>query len=138
MALLTEEIHSQIARLCERGDQLAGDEAYEEALKCYKAAFVLIPAPKADHDATLWLFAAMGDAYHFLKDFQQSKSTFREAMLLEGAQENPFIRLRLGQALVELGEKEAALPHLQAAFWIGGVEFFEADDPKYLELLADE
>ena len=45
---------------------------------------------------------------------------------------NPFIHLRLGQCLYELGEVEVASDHLEQAYMNGGGKLFQNETPKYL------
>ncbi len=48
------------------------------------------------------------------------------------ARGNPFLRLRLGQCMYELGEHREAADWLTMAFLSEGKKLFEQDDPKYL------
>ena len=135
MADLPEEIHRQIARLCERGDQLASDGVFDEALKLYEAALEMLPQPKGDWEAALWIYAAIGDSHFLSGDFASAKTTFTEAISKIGGQGNPFLHLRLGQSLLELDEQDAAEEELTRAYELEGVELFEEDDVKYLDFL---
>jgi len=49
---------------------------------------------------------------------------------------NPFLHLRLGQSLFELGERRSALDELARAYLGGGREIFKREDPKYLAELG--
>jgi tetratricopeptide (TPR) repeat protein len=135
MAELSEETHSQIARLCERGDQLAENGVFDEALKLYNAALALLPEPKSDWEATLWIYAAIGDSQFLSRDYASAKTTFVEAITEHGGVGNPFLHLRLGQSLFELDEKDAAAEELTRAYGLEGAELFEEDDVKYLDFL---
>jgi hypothetical protein len=48
---------------------------------------------------------------------------------------NPFLRLRLGQCMYELGETDEAANWLAGAYLLEGKELFSQDDPKYLEFI---
>ena len=48
---------------------------------------------------------------------------------------NPFVHIRLGQALYELGNTERAKEHLLRAYMLNGEDIFEGQDEKYFELI---
>lgn len=135
MPELSEDTHRQIARLCERGDQLAADGVFDEALKLYQNALDMLPEPKSDWEAALWIYAAIGDSQFLSKDYASAKTTFTEAIISYRGQGNPFLHLRLGQTHFELGEEEAAAEQLTLAYQLEGEEMFEEDDVKYLDFL---
>lgn len=135
MPELSADTHRQIARLCERGDQLAANGVFDEALKLYQNALDMLPEPKSDWEASLWIYAAIGDSYFLSRDFASAKTTFTDAITNVGGQGNPFLHLRLGQTHFELGEKEDATEQLTKAYQLEGAELFEEDDAKYLDFL---
>jgi len=135
MAELSEDIHRQIARLCERGDQLAANGVFDEALKLYQNALDMLPAPKKDWEAALWIYAAIGDSHFLSGDFASAKTTFTEAISNVGGHGNPFLHLRLGQTHYELDDMDAAAEELTRAYGLEGLELFQEDDVKYLDFL---
>jgi hypothetical protein len=56
----------------------------------------------------------------------------------EGATSNPFLRLRLGQCLYELGEMKEAANWLAGAYLMEGQAIFAEDSPKYLEFVRSK
>lgn len=60
------------------------------------------------------------------------------AMKCDGATGNPYLRLRLGQCLFELGEMREAANWLSGAYLLEGKKIFAEDDPKYLEFVKDK
>ncbi len=56
----------------------------------------------------------------------------------DGATANPFLRLRLGQCLLELGELNEAANWLAGAFLLEGNKIFDDDDPKYLDFIKSK
>ena len=60
------------------------------------------------------------------------------AMRCDGATANPFLRLRLGQCLFELGELDEAANWLAGAFLEEGTKIFAEDDPKYLAFIKSK
>ena len=135
MPELSEDTHRQIARLCERGDQLAENGVFDEALKLYEAALALLPEPKSKWEAALWIYAAIGDSHFLSGKYDEAKATFSEAITAHGGLGNPFLHLRLGQTHFELEDMDAAAEELTRAYGIEGAELFEEDDVKYLDFL---
>ncbi len=60
------------------------------------------------------------------------------AMQCAGATANPFLRLRLGQCLFELGELAKAANWLAGAYLEEGPKLFAEDDPKYLAFIKSK
>jgi tetratricopeptide (TPR) repeat protein len=48
---------------------------------------------------------------------------------------NPFLHLRRGQVLFELGRREEAANELTRAYGLEGEQIFEEEHPKYLNFL---
>ena len=135
MAKLSEDIQRKLAHFCELGDECADYERYRDALVQYNAALALLPEPKKQWEATLWIYGAIGDAHYLSKDYSAALETFQQAIKLPQGEGNPFLHLRLGQSYYELGNLSAAAKELERAYEAGGDEMFEEDDPKYWELL---
>ncbi len=51
---------------------------------------------------------------------------------------NPFLRLRLGQCLFELGETREAANWLAGTFLPEGTKLFAQDDPKYRAFIKSQ
>lgn len=130
---LDDQIHEKITEYCEKGDKLADKQEFNAAIEEYKKAKQLIPAPQSDWDATVWVDTAIGDAYFFLADFTQAADSFQAAYNNEPT--NPFILMRLGQSLFELGDLNRSQEYLLRAYMLEGEEIFEHDHPKYLDFL---
>lgn len=137
MSELPRRVHDEIARLSERGDLLAEAGNYNAAVGRYREALALLPTPNNEHDAALWLYAAIGDAYFAKGDFEACRQNMLLAAADVGGSENPFVQLRLGQASLELGRRDDAYRHLMLAFRIGGERLFAAQDAKYLAWLRE-
>jgi hypothetical protein len=85
--------------------------------------------------AATWVLAAIADAA-FLGGFLQSaRQAIEYGMTCPGAIGNPFMHLRFGQILLDLGERNRAADELMRAYMGAGAEIFERDDPKYLAFL---
>jgi hypothetical protein len=135
MAELPDQIFEQISLDCELGNELMDGGRYREALGRFSAAWEALPEPRTTWEAATWILGSIADTHFFLANFEAMREPLMMAMQCESATGNPFLRLRLGQCLFELGEKD------EAANWLGGVylqegaELFGTDDPKYLEFV---
>lgn len=133
MAELPDELFDEVTRLSEEGSRRQRAGRLDEALACFHAALALLPKPASDRDAALWLWAGIGDVLFQQGRFAVAREPLMEAMVwFDEARGDPFLRLRLGQCLFELGESDAAASWLGGAYQIAGPELFEDEDPKYL------
>jgi tetratricopeptide (TPR) repeat protein len=132
---LPDAIYVQVTSLSEKGDALAEEAKYREAIEKYVAALDLLPEPKSGWEASKWLLTAIGDANFLGGHYEQARAAMSDAMGCPGAIGNPFIHLRLGQAQFELGNLERAADELARAYMGAGKEIFEEDDPKYFAFL---
>ena len=97
----------------------------------------LVPEPKEDWDATLWILVSIGDAAFFAGWYELASTAFHDAMAnCPGAFGNPFIHLRLGELFFEAGQLDAAANELIRAYALEGPELFSEENSKYLEFLA--
>ncbi len=133
----TSPIQAQIAALSERGDRFAEAGNYNAAVARYREALELLPPDQRRGPSARWLYAATGDAYFGKGNWEASRQNLLLAYELPGGHDNPFLRLRLGQTSLELGDDEAAFEHLMMAFRIGGEALFFNDDPRYFRWLGD-
>ncbi|VTS08472.1 tetratricopeptide repeat protein [Tuwongella immobilis] len=138
MPELPDALYAQIRALCEQGDELEEEDQFAESIACFQKAWQLLPEPRWSWDAGLWILGALGDVYFLNEDFAEAATALREAMQhYPEAPDNPFLCLRLGQCLAELGELEEARQWLTSALETEGEEIFEGEDPRYLDLARD-
>jgi hypothetical protein len=135
---LPQAVSEQIDVLCARGDGLAEQRHYPDALAAYWAAWDLLSEPKTEWEAATWILAAVGDANFLGGDFVAGRDNLASAMHCPGAIGNPFLHLRLGQCQLELGELDRAADNLARAYLPEGKRLFENDDPKYLEFIKSK
>jgi tetratricopeptide (TPR) repeat protein len=133
--ILDDKIYRQITRLTGQGDELVETGEYRQALALYLKALDLVPDPIDEWEASTWIFAAIGDCYFLLRDFENARAAFNDAMHCPGAIGNPFLHLRLGQSQLEIGNDVRAADELMRAYMGGGPEIFEDEDGKYLAFL---
>ncbi len=134
MAELPVHIHDRITSLCAEGDDLASRSKYGEALRHYQAAWDLLPEPRLEWDAAVWIQTAIADAHFLAGEFSRALDALKAA-LLSGGLGNPFVHLRRGQCLFETGDRDGAVQELTRAYMGAGREIFEPENPKYFETL---
>jgi tetratricopeptide (TPR) repeat protein len=137
MPELPDAVYDSIKRLCADGDELLDQDRFEDALACYKAAWARLPEPRTDWSAAEWIMAAIGDANFLRGDFAAAREAFMTAVKY-GSPDNPFLRLRLGQCLFELGDQRQAGNWLAGAYLLEGKKIFAEDDPKYLAFIKSQ
>lgn len=132
---LPSTIHDAIQHFCSDGDALASAGRYEDAIREYNRAWEIVPEPKSQWNASTWVLAAIGDAA-FLADYKTSaKEALEYAMVCPEAVGNPFLHLRLGQVLFDMGEHDRAADELMRAYMGAGANLFAAEDQRYLSFL---
>ena len=128
--------HEAIKTLCAEGDRLAHAKSYEAAVAEYNKAWMLVPEPKSNWQASTWILAAIADAC-FLSGYKTSaRKALEYAMTCPGAIGNPFLHLRLGQVLLDIGEEAGAADELMRAYMGGGAEIFSSEESRYLDFLG--
>lgn len=135
MAELNADIHDQISQLGEEGNIRADAGDYTRALGLFDQAWALLPEPKKDWEAATWVLGAIGDVSFLNGDYAAARDALRGSLECPDGLGNPFLHLRLGQALFELGDEDAAADELMRAYMAGGDDIYEDDDPKYLAFL---
>lgn len=136
---LPEDIQSQMEALSEQGEEAFDQGRYEEALDLYNQALSILPEPRENWEAYVWLKAAMGDACFFMDRLDDGLDHFYEAYTTAGPQNmNPFIIYRLGQIYRRLDDEENAVEFLMRAYMLEGEGVFEdEDDLVYLRNRVD-
>ena len=133
---LPSTTHDEITHLCANGDALAASGNYEDAIAQYSRAWEIVPEPRTQWKASTWILAAIADAA-FLRNYKTSaREALEYAMACPGAIGNPFLHLRLGQVLLDVGEEDTAADELMRAYAVAGSELFASEDPRYLSFLA--
>jgi tetratricopeptide (TPR) repeat protein len=129
---IDEQTHNEIQRLCALGDSLAKLDQHREALTQYNKAWELIPSPRNNWEASIWVLAAIADSSFYLGHFAPAQQALDYAMTCPGGLGNPFLHLRRGQVLFEFGEMDSSAEELMRAYMGGGSENFATEAPKYL------
>jgi len=132
---IPEEKYNKILSFCATGDDLSCRGEYSSAIEEYNKAWSLIPEPKYHWHASTWVLAALIDAYFLAGRNDYALDALQYVMTCPDAIGNPFLHLRFGEVLFELGEKDAAANELIRAYAIEGEQIFAGEDPKYFEFL---
>lgn len=132
---LPDDVYEAVKRLCAAGDAASEYAKYAEALALYRRALALLPPPASQWCAATWIFAAIGDTCSLQGDPAQALAAFDAAMEAPDGLGNPFLHLRRGQALFDLGRRDEAANELARAYMLEDEEIFGDEDPKYLQFL---
>ncbi|MCC9606526.1 hypothetical protein LOC68_17415 [Blastopirellula sp. JC732] len=135
MSDLDDFLYEQVTELSQEGNVLFDDGDLDAAMAKFDAAWGLLPEPKNQWEAALWLLAAKGDVYFARQQYAEVVDAMMRAAMCPDGLGNPFIHLRLGQAYWELGDKSRAGNELTMAYMAAGADIFEDEDPKYLDYL---
>lgn len=129
---------SDAARLLAEGEAYLDAEADEEALDCFQAAWGALPEPKEEQQLAATILGAIADVHFYLGQWGACREAVQQSFRCGADVENPFLRLRLGQALFEMGDEQEAANWLVPAYLTEGRALFEDDDPKYLEFFRSK
>jgi len=134
-ANLPEDLLGVVHNAATEGERHTAHGHYREAISAYKRGLSALPRPRSQWTASLWFKTAIGDAQWFDRDYAAASRTWVSA-IIAGALGNPFVHMRLGQTLLELGREHGARNELLRALMIGGVRVFQEEDPRYFQFIA--
>jgi tetratricopeptide (TPR) repeat protein len=137
---LPDKTYDAVVKLSRQGNDFMDAENFPEAIFIWEKALNLLPEPKSDWEAAMWIYSSIGDAHYQLKQFREAKAAFFDALNCPGALDNPFIHYRLGQSVEKVDGADAAVSHLLKAYMLDGSEIFDADPEgsKYLKILLEK
>lgn len=130
------EIYDLIVAFYAEGEKLIQEGRIGSALGQYADAWSLIPDPKEQWDLSTPVISAIADCWFLAGEYSEVLRALEFGMNCPDAVGNPFLHLRLGQALLERGEEDRAEEELMRAYEAHGEKIFEHQDPKYLSFLA--
>lgn len=130
---LDKDIYDKIVILTDNGNKLFEIGDFDNALREYLNALEILPEPKTDWEAGLWLFTAIGDVFFVKQNYIEAKNYFFEAINCPEGYANPFVLYRLGQIFYELKDFEKAKEYMLKAYMIDGFEIFEGENTKYID-----
>lgn len=128
--------HERIVALYAEGEKLTQNGLIGSALGRYAEAWSLIPDPKERWKLSTSVISAIADCWFLMGKYDEVLRALEFGMNCPDAVGNPFLHLRLGQALLEQGQDDRAVEELMRAYEAHGEEIFAHQDPKYLAFLA--
>jgi hypothetical protein len=132
VAELPKECFAEVERLCNEGVAQMGKREFLGASDSFADALDRIPEPVVQWNAGAWILVAMAECAFRAGSFGSAVDPLMDAMLGPGTIGNPWVHLRLGQCLLEVGKAERAADELARAYRGGGREIFKDQDPAYL------
>jgi hypothetical protein len=129
------DARDEVDRLFEMGEEYADAQEDGAALKCFRAAWDPLPEPRDEQGPAFRVLAAIADSHFRLAEWGACRAAVQHAFRCGADVNNPFLRLRLGQVLYELGDKREAANWLAPAYRSEGRALFQDVDPKYLEFV---
>ncbi len=66
---LDDAVYKKIVILCRKGDAYIDKDEYKKAIACYQQAFVLLPTPHQEWDASTWILFSLGEAFYFNQQY---------------------------------------------------------------------
>ena len=135
---LPQKLYEEIEALSEAGNTMFDQDRYDLAILNWQQALDLVPEPRSDWDATLWLCASIGDAHYQNGQFALARVFLFDSMNAPGGASNPFVLFRIGQTEARLGNSTAAIDYLMRAYMLDGTDIFDADPDgaEFLKMLG--
>lgn len=136
---LPDKIYDAVDALSTEGNDLMDEENFQGAIKKWGQALALLPEPKAEWEAYMWLSASIGDAQYQQENYELARNSFMDALNAPDGIGNPFVHYRLGQCQAKLGNEALAVESLLKAYMLDGEEIFLAEDDgvTFLKMLQD-
>ena len=77
---LEDELYEKITALSEKGDTLVEREKHDKAIENYSLALELLPGPKNQWEAAIWLYTAMGDTHFIMEEYDLARDNLLDAL----------------------------------------------------------
>jgi hypothetical protein len=134
---IDQATYDRIVALYQDGEKLIHGGQITSAFAKYVEAWSLIPDPKELWKISTPLISAIADCCFLAGEYDEVLQALEFGMNCPDAVGNPFLHLRLGQALLERGgEDDRAADELMRAYDAHGDAIFAQQDPKYLAFLV--
>lgn len=125
---LDDATHRRVVELLADGDRHLDLDAPRDAADRFVEAIEALPQPFTQWEAALQLTTALGDACLALTQYAEAEQTLRLALESPGGKGNPYVWLRLGDALHGQSRDGEALEAWTSAYALGGEELLEGED----------
>jgi hypothetical protein len=131
-------ISGELERFIDEGEAFIDGKQFPDALARFQAAWDVLPQPKTEQEPAVRLMAAIADCHFHLQNWEACHEAMQHALRCGASVADPFLRLRLGQSMYELGNEREAANWLVPVYLTEGRAPFAYDDPKYLEFFRDK
>ncbi|WP_182418831.1 tetratricopeptide repeat protein [Bartonella sp. HY038] len=135
---LPDDIYEEVENLSGQGQELFDNKQIDAAIEKWQQALSLLPEPRQKWEASLWLYAALGDAYQSKGDHQEALSYFERGYQSAEGYLNPYILYSIGTNLYDLNRKDEATDYLLRAYMLEGDDIFDEDGEIYLNHLKEK
>ncbi len=133
---MDDKTYERVVLLYGEGEKLTQSGLIASALEKYAEAWSLIPDPKEHWKLSTSVISAIADCWFLAGEYEEVLRALEFGMNCPDAVGNPFLHLRLGQALLEQGQDDRAEEELMRAYEAHREAIFAHQDPKYLAFLA--
>ena len=134
---MTLQLKSAITRLIEQGHRLYQQHDYQGALRLYYQAWITLPTPQQTQQQAGDILTAIGSSYFHLQRYAPAIEALRSALDIPSMAATPLTLLRLGQCLLDSGQKLQGRTYLQRAYRIGGRSIFKTEKHRYIAAITD-
>lgn len=135
---LSDELYTAIMSDMEQGDDAMDEEGYATALAFYLQAVEKIPDEKTNWEIALHTYAALGDCYFKLKEYEQAVYSYHRALECPDGTGSGYVWFGTGKAYYEMEESAKAKNALMSAYMLEGKEIFAGEDRKYFALIKEQ
>lgn len=138
MANNPSDVQARVESHCVAGESLVDAKQHAAAVEKFQAAWELLPDPKEEQDPAIHLLGAIADCKFVLRDWEGCCRAVQSAFRCGADVGNPFLRMRLGQSLYEMGNEKEVANWLVPVYLTEGRAPFRGEDPKYLEFFRSK
>ena len=120
--------------IIDKADKQLDYGSYKKAEKLYREALTAMSEPRSKHERFFEVQVAIGDTLIWQNKIAAAAKLFEKIKLIEGAESNAYLHLRLGQLAFESDNLDVAQVELKKALKLGGEELFEDESEDYYQL----
>jgi hypothetical protein len=93
--------NEEAERLFEIGEGFADAQEDKAVLRCFRAAWDALPEPRDEQGPAIRILAAVADCHFHLSRWDECRAAIQHSFRCGADVANPFLRLRLGEALYD-------------------------------------